>query len=377
MKIDFKRIEICNFMSFEEESFDFSSCKGMNLVQGKNNDIPGSRNGAGKSNVWAALLYVLFGQLQTKIKNENIVNKYSKDKDMNLVLDLSIDENEYKIRRGLAKGKSSYLELFKIEDGNEIDMTKSTIQETQDFLEKNLLHCDVTMFLRTILLTADQTYNFYMLKKADKKDFVEKMFDISIFEDMHQAIHKDVLSTDKESSACQNRLFVLNKTNDDYLSRKDKYDISQQAKMKVIVESIESLKLKLESAKSIEVKSNADAIKKIEDIIEKLNKENDELQVEYERSYDSLNDLKSKESKIELGICKFSDSKKSKQQAIDKNKDIIEKLCNDCKPIFMKHYSLDMLSKEIEDTDSKLNTLEKSKRLKRNCPSVIKFNGQA
>ena len=255
MKIDFNRIEILNFMSFTEESFDFSSCKGMNLIQGKNNDIPGSKNGAGKSNIWAALLYVLFGQLQTKIKNENIVNKYSIDKDMNLVLYFLVDDNQYKIRRGLAKGKSSYLELFKIEDENEIDITKSTIPETQNFLEKDILHCDVTMFLRTILLTADQTYNFYMLKKADKKDFVEKMFDISVFEDMHQAIHKDVLSTDKESNACQNRLFVLNKTNDDYISRKEKHDIAQQAKIKVISESIEVLKSKLESAKSIEVKS--------------------------------------------------------------------------------------------------------------------------
>lgn len=48
MRIDFKRIEMKNFMSFAEESFDISSCKGMSLVQGKNNDIPGSRNGCGK-----------------------------------------------------------------------------------------------------------------------------------------------------------------------------------------------------------------------------------------------------------------------------------------------------------------------------------------
>lgn len=37
-----------NFMSFAEEAFDFSLCTGMNLVQGKNNDIPGSKNGSGK-----------------------------------------------------------------------------------------------------------------------------------------------------------------------------------------------------------------------------------------------------------------------------------------------------------------------------------------
>lgn len=49
MKIEFHKVEMHNFMSFAEEAFDFSLCTGMNLVQGKNNDIPGSKNGAGKS----------------------------------------------------------------------------------------------------------------------------------------------------------------------------------------------------------------------------------------------------------------------------------------------------------------------------------------
>lgn len=49
MRIEFERIELHNFMSFAEESFDFKSCKGMNLIQGKNNDVPGSKNGCGKS----------------------------------------------------------------------------------------------------------------------------------------------------------------------------------------------------------------------------------------------------------------------------------------------------------------------------------------
>lgn len=50
MRIEFKKIEIHNFMSFSDETFDFSENKGMNLICGKNNDIPGhsSTNGCGK-----------------------------------------------------------------------------------------------------------------------------------------------------------------------------------------------------------------------------------------------------------------------------------------------------------------------------------------
>lgn len=147
------------------------------------------------------MLYALFGQLQNKIKNENLVNKYTGSKDMDVALALVVDGEKYKIRRGLAKGKNSYLELFKVNDNSEVDITKSTILETQEFIEKELIHCDVSIFLRIILLTADQTYNFYMLKKADKKDFIEKLFDISVFEDMYRAIHKDSLALEKEAIA--------------------------------------------------------------------------------------------------------------------------------------------------------------------------------
>ena len=61
MKIEFKKIELKNFMSFKHEVFDFSSCKGLNLVQGINNDIPNAKNGCGKSQLFSALLYVVFG----------------------------------------------------------------------------------------------------------------------------------------------------------------------------------------------------------------------------------------------------------------------------------------------------------------------------
>ena len=101
------------------------------------------------------MLYALFGQLQSKIKNENIVTKPAKGKDMDVSLAFDVDSKHYKIRRGMSKGKSSYLELLEVEDENEHDITKSTIQETQDYIEKEVLHCDPTIFLRTMLLTAD------------------------------------------------------------------------------------------------------------------------------------------------------------------------------------------------------------------------------
>ena len=362
MRIDFKKIEIRNFMSFAEESFDIASCKGMNLVQGKNNDIPGSTNGAGKSTMFSALLYVLFGQLQStgqlkeKTKNEHLVNKYVSDKGMDLVLTFTVDGEDYKIRRGLAKGKSSYLELLRIEDGKEVDMTKSTIAETQDFIEKDIIHCDMAIFLRTMLLTADQTYNFYMLKKSDKKEFVEKLFDIGVFEDMFKLIHKDVLSLEKDSLASQSRAMTLNKNNEDYETRMKNYEDSRKVKLKVISESIEKLEKNLEDAKNIEVKSNALVVEKLENAIEKLRET-------YDSEIEVARELQSKEGQIELGMHKLDESKSFREKAIGKHKDILEKLCADCKMVFMKHYSLDKMVDEVKEIELKKDVLSKSKNI--------------
>ena len=56
-------------MAFEDEVFDFSKNYGMTLIQGKNNDIPNEVNGSGKSTIFQSLTYVLFGQIQSGIKN--------------------------------------------------------------------------------------------------------------------------------------------------------------------------------------------------------------------------------------------------------------------------------------------------------------------
>lgn len=61
MRIVFKRIEIQNFKSFDNEVFEFDALKGLNLICGKNNDLPGSKNGCGKSALFSALVFSLFG----------------------------------------------------------------------------------------------------------------------------------------------------------------------------------------------------------------------------------------------------------------------------------------------------------------------------
>lgn len=155
MRITFKRVEIHNFMSFADEVFDFDAHKGLNLICGKNNDIPGAKNGCGKTQLCESLCYSLYGQTRNGIKNANIHNKFIPGKEMRVVTWFSVEKTEYKVASGFNKYGAPYCELSQVEGNDEIDLTKSTIAETRKFIETEVLHCDLSIFLRTVLLSSD------------------------------------------------------------------------------------------------------------------------------------------------------------------------------------------------------------------------------
>jgi len=351
MRIAFKRIEISNFMSFESEVFEFGALDGMTLVQGVNHDVVGQKNGSGKSTLFLSLAYALFGELQTDMKNENVVSRFANPKEMRLVLWLDVDNEHYKITRGIVK-KASSLSVLKLDDdGSETDITKSSIAETQEMLETDILHCDLSIFLRTILLTADQTYNFYLLKKAGKKEFVEKLFDIGIFEEMWKLIHRDLLDLDKEMVAKQSALMSLSRNIDEYEEKSKSHEAEHVKSLSLLEESVGDAKKKLEAQKKVEVKSNKDAISKLELAISKLEAFESELS-----SSDS--ELRSKISKCELGIHKLESSKSSNEKTVAKHAEVLGKLCKDCKVVFKSYYSLDKCLEEIDDAKEKIAKLQ-------------------
>lgn len=79
----------------------------------------------------------------------------------------------------------------------------------------------MSIFLRTVLLFASRDCNFYSLSKSEKRDFIEKLFGITIFGEMQKLIHKDALTLDKNISSAQSRMFMLSKNATDYSERKN------------------------------------------------------------------------------------------------------------------------------------------------------------
>ena len=364
MRIDIQRIEIHNFMSFGDEVFDFSLQDGMSLITGKNNDIPTSKNGCGKSALFSALLYGLYGQLSNKVKSENIANRYLEDKEVRVVVYLDVDNVSYKAVSGMNKRAQGYFSIHKKVDSEYVDITKSTIAETRDYFETQILHCDISLFLRTILLTSEQNYNFFNLKKQDKKEFIERLFDIGIFGEMYDKIHKDMLSSDKMIISHQNQLLVLNQNKEDYNARIKTFEESLVADKKNLEQQIEKVKIALDEVKKNSVEKNVILIEKYEDASKKLF--DAKFKVNEQLSTRNLNI-----SKMQQEISHNKRIKTDRKQIIDKHSELFNKLCDDCKKVFDRYHNLSSFKKDIDNAEKANNSLDQQIAQEKRALSVL------
>lgn len=346
MRIDFKRLEIHSFLSFADEVFDFSAHHGMNLVYGKNLDVPGSKNGSGKSSLPAALAFALFGETSQRLKNASVHNRFLPGKDVRVVAWFSVDRAEWKIASGFDKRGAPYCQLSKIDSsGQEEDVSKSTIAETRKYVEKELLKCDLPMFMRTVLLSSDQNYNFFNLRKWEKKEFIEKLFDIAVFGEMHAAIHKDSLSREKEMQSCQDKLLVLSKAADDYREQSASWLAKKNARGNELAEEASRLEAVLEKLKSERVAVDQAEIARWEAAAEKVDRASRLLDEKRRKASETKTE---REAAKRVALASAAQKKK----LVEKHAGVMSKLCPDCKKVFSDYYSIGVVEAEIAQCES-------------------------
>jgi len=363
--IVFKRMEIHNFMSYGDEKFDFEKTQGMSLITGKNLDIIGSKNGVGKSSLAYALHYGLFGCLPFKLNNRNIPNRFIKGDNLTSVtIFLRSGKDNYKICSGL-NGRASYCQLFRLSNGKEFDITKSTIAETRSYIQKEIIMCDSQLFMRTTFLNSDPDYNFYNLSGREKDDFLDKIFNLKVYRDMYSFNHRRLLELEKTLIGHQNQMMVLQKNDEEYHSRNAEFiEINENEKIRLSKELAEA-ENELEKKKSVIVERNTEMVSKCQTAMEKVLNIISDSKLKVQKSEFAIRSLKGNISILEGKI-------KDREAIINRHSELKNKLCEDCRSVFSNHYNLESYQEEIrkyrdEIADNKVNLVKENESYKGFC----------
>lgn len=180
MNISFKKIRWKNFLSTGNTFTEVV------LNQGKTTLISGS-NGAGKSTILDALIFVLYGKPFRKINKPQLLNSINQ-KDLLVEIEFSIGTHSYFIRRGM---KPTIFEVF--QDGKLIDKTN----DQQEELERNILKMNYKSCTQIVVLGSATYVPFMELQAKDRRDIIEDLLDIQIFSVMNLLL-KDKVSDSKE-----------------------------------------------------------------------------------------------------------------------------------------------------------------------------------
>lgn len=361
VRVKVKKIDIHNFLSFQDEEWDFDNTNRLVLIKGENKDtettLGNTSNGSGKSALSHALMYSLFGQLSGKIHNSNLKNKYADELRGNWKMFVSVevdtiisntDVKHWKIIRGIQKGSSTVvLQLLILEDGDWKDISKSSSANTQKYIEDNVLFMNFEMYQRLVMLSVDDKYNFFKLNAGQKRDFVETLFDTSIYSKMYKMMGDDMKSKNMVLQNLKVNQMKYAKTKEVCEESIERYKASVNDQIAETNKEKEDLEEKVQGF-GLKFKGIEEQRKVIEEALAKIR----ENKMKLDEVISKCNDVMTN-ARIEINNHNTTIS--HHQRELNKHKEVLGMICDDCKQVVNKFYSLDVYRDEIEKLNSQID----------------------
>ena len=193
--ITFKKIRFCNFLSTGNNftEIDFNESK-TTLIIGS--------NGSGKSTLLDALCFGLFNKAFRKITKSQLINS-TNEKGTVVEVEFETNNNNWKVRRGI---KPSIFEIYK--DGEVLDQLAS-VNDQQEWLEKNVLKLNYKSFTQIVILGSASFVPFMQLTASNRREIVEDLLDIKIFSSMNVILKEKLKVTNDKIKDLSTKHSVL------------------------------------------------------------------------------------------------------------------------------------------------------------------------
>lgn len=300
MNIIFKTLEINDFQSVGHAKIDLDE-KGTVLIKGINNYEENTlSNGSGKSSIFEALYFSLFGRTTSGITN--VTNRYSGSKSYKLVLEFSLDGVEYKITRDGTK-------VSILQNGE--DISRRNKSDTDTFIRDDILKISPDIFLNIIYLAQGFKSRLSALTAGGRKDQIEEIIGTAEItenfrlemQSMKEKLNNELNETNNKISYNQGTLQQINTNINNY-----NLEIERIKKEKENQPSKEDLQKQIKDYNKLisNEKENQDKINKE---ITEIKDFNHSVEVEILKIDNEIQSIKSEyQNKINQIVAKFSEN---------------------------------------------------------------------
>lgn len=180
--MNIKKARIKQFYSIVDISFNLDEYKGLVNIIGINKDHGGS-NGSGKSALFEAIVWGLFGRTIRKSTEAALCNNRSV-KGCSVVLDI---EKDYTLKIRIERSrKPSKLKLFL----NDLEVTKESSRHTQIYIEQ-LLNISYKTFLSSTIFGQHNKIRFLDSSIDEKREIIRRFLDLEYIFSMRDKIKKE------------------------------------------------------------------------------------------------------------------------------------------------------------------------------------------
>jgi DNA repair exonuclease SbcCD ATPase subunit len=283
--VTFEKIKVRNFLSFGDEPIEITFKNGITFITGYNKD-ENSKNGVGKTSlIVESLSFLLFGETYRDINQKLIKNNSTKG---SCIVEgwLKVNNDQLYIVRSISPNK-----LILSVNGDSDKYTKSIPETTKDIAER--IGISKNIFTNTVVMTNKDSMAFLNQKKDAKTKFIEGILGLEAFAEFLKLAKDDSKDRDSKKLLKLQRVSDLEKqivAEKNYAQRHSENIINSKDRLEAFIEAlkdcqpvdnsqtIENLeskkksirklideknsKLKLATAKQIELSSNCSSLRK-------------------------------------------------------------------------------------------------------------------